>query len=158
MIDGMRMDLIKPRYETFDELYEYCYRVAGTVALMSVPIMGISPNYKGSTVRPLRRSFSAGSPRLAPQRAPPARRNLTPGAPPPLCAPSLPNRRRSTAPPSLSASRTSSRTSSATSGRTSAPAAASTSRSRTSAASASRSRRCGPGPPGLASPSPAEPG
>ena len=31
MVDGMRMDLIKARYETWDELYEYCYRVAGTV-------------------------------------------------------------------------------------------------------------------------------
>jgi len=43
MIDGMRMDLVKTRYATFDELYEYCYRVAGTVALMSVPIMGCAP-------------------------------------------------------------------------------------------------------------------
>lgn len=31
MIDGMRMDLVKSRYETFTELAEYCYRVAGTV-------------------------------------------------------------------------------------------------------------------------------
>lgn len=46
MIDGMRMDLIKSRYETFDELYEYCYRVAGTVGLMTTPIMGIDPSYK----------------------------------------------------------------------------------------------------------------
>lgn len=46
MIDGMRMDLVKSRYETFDELYEYCYRVAGTVALMSVPVMGVDPAYK----------------------------------------------------------------------------------------------------------------
>lgn len=46
MIDGMRMDLVKSRYQTFDELYEYCYRVAGTVALMSVPVMGIDPSYK----------------------------------------------------------------------------------------------------------------
>ena len=30
----MRMDLFKSRYENFDELYDYCYRVAGTVALM----------------------------------------------------------------------------------------------------------------------------
>lgn len=29
MVEGMRMDLNKSRYETFDELYEYCYRVAG---------------------------------------------------------------------------------------------------------------------------------
>lgn len=50
MIEGMRMDLVKSRYDTFDELYEYCYRVAGTVALMTTPIMGIEPSYK---VRPL---------------------------------------------------------------------------------------------------------
>lgn len=29
--DGMRMDLQKSRYHSFDELYEYCYKVAGTV-------------------------------------------------------------------------------------------------------------------------------
>ena len=44
-IDGMRMDLVKPRYETFDELYEYCYKVAGTVGLMTTPVMGIEPSY-----------------------------------------------------------------------------------------------------------------
>ncbi|CAJ2652944.1 phytoene synthase 2, chloroplastic [Trifolium pratense] len=42
MIEGMRMDLKKSRYKTFDELYLYCYYVAGTVGLMSVPVMGIS--------------------------------------------------------------------------------------------------------------------
>ncbi|WJX58570.1 hypothetical protein P8452_44011 [Trifolium repens] len=42
MIEGMRMDLKKSRYQTFDELYLYCYYVAGTVGLMSVPVMGIS--------------------------------------------------------------------------------------------------------------------
>lgn len=46
MIDGMRMDLVKSRYRTYDELYEYCYKVAGTVALMSVPVMGVDPAYK----------------------------------------------------------------------------------------------------------------
>ncbi len=46
MIEGMRMDLVKSRYDNFDELYEYCYRVAGTVALMTTPIMGIEPSYK----------------------------------------------------------------------------------------------------------------
>ena len=45
-IDGMRMDLVKPRYETFDELYEYCYKVAGTVGLMTTPVMGVDPSYK----------------------------------------------------------------------------------------------------------------
>lgn len=46
MIEGMRMDLYKSRYQTFDELYEYCYRVAGTVGLMTMPVMGIDPAYK----------------------------------------------------------------------------------------------------------------
>jgi len=43
MIEGMRMDLYKSRYKTFEELKEYCYRVAGTVGLMTTPVMGISP-------------------------------------------------------------------------------------------------------------------
>ena len=50
-IDGMRMDLVKPRYETFDELYEYCYKVAGTVGLMTTPVMGIDPAYKACAER-----------------------------------------------------------------------------------------------------------
>ncbi|XP_061347122.1 phytoene synthase 2, chloroplastic [Gastrolobium bilobum] len=49
MIEGMRMDLRKSRYKNFDELYLYCYYVAGTVGLMSVPIMGISPDSKATT-------------------------------------------------------------------------------------------------------------
>lgn len=49
MIDGMRMDLVKSRYANFDELYLYCYNVAGTVGLMSVPIMGIDPESKATT-------------------------------------------------------------------------------------------------------------
>ncbi|XP_061360583.1 phytoene synthase 2, chloroplastic-like [Gastrolobium bilobum] len=43
MIEGMRMDTRKTRYRNFQELYLYCYYVAGTVGLMSVPIMGIAP-------------------------------------------------------------------------------------------------------------------
>jgi phytoene synthase len=41
MIAGQRMDLYRSRYETFEELYLYCYRVAGTVGLMSTAVMGI---------------------------------------------------------------------------------------------------------------------
>ena len=41
MITGQRMDLYRSRYETFDELYLYCYRVAGTVGLMSTSVMGV---------------------------------------------------------------------------------------------------------------------
>lgn len=43
MIRGMLMDvpgLGQDRYETFDELHLYCYRVAGTVGLMCLPIFG----------------------------------------------------------------------------------------------------------------------
>ncbi|KAI6697128.1 hypothetical protein NL676_017247 [Syzygium grande] len=49
MIEGMRLDLRKSRYMNFDELYLYCYYVAGTVGLMSVPVMGIAPESKAST-------------------------------------------------------------------------------------------------------------
>jgi len=43
MIKGMVMDLDQNRFETFEELYVYCYRVAGTVGLMMMPIMGTAP-------------------------------------------------------------------------------------------------------------------
>ncbi|XP_075510446.1 phytoene synthase 2, chloroplastic [Primulina tabacum] len=49
MIEGMRMDLRKSRYANFDELYLYCYYVAGTVGLMSVPVMGIAPESQATT-------------------------------------------------------------------------------------------------------------
>ncbi|KAJ1694556.1 hypothetical protein LUZ63_011254 [Rhynchospora breviuscula] len=49
MIEGMRLDLRKSRYDNFDELYLYCYYVAGTVGLMSVPVMGIAPESKATT-------------------------------------------------------------------------------------------------------------
>lgn len=38
---GMRMDLYPRVYGTWDELREYCYRVAGTVGLISAPILGL---------------------------------------------------------------------------------------------------------------------
>jgi phytoene synthase len=40
LIKGMRMDLTKKRYETFEELKVYCYKVASTVGLMTIPIFG----------------------------------------------------------------------------------------------------------------------
>ena len=48
MIEEMRMDTRKFRYENFQELYLYCYYVAGTVGLMSVPVMGIAPDSSSS--------------------------------------------------------------------------------------------------------------
>jgi 15-cis-phytoene synthase len=43
MIEGQRMDLYRSRYQTFEELNLYCYRVAGTVGLMSTAVMGVEP-------------------------------------------------------------------------------------------------------------------
>lgn len=40
LLDGVEMDLTHKRYQTFDELYMYCYRVAGTVGLLTSPIFG----------------------------------------------------------------------------------------------------------------------
>lgn len=40
LISGVEMDLQKNRYATFDELYEYCYRVASVVGLISLKIFG----------------------------------------------------------------------------------------------------------------------
>ncbi|MGH8596817.1 MAG: phytoene/squalene synthase family protein, partial [Gammaproteobacteria bacterium] len=38
MIDGCEMDLHRHRYETFEDLYEYCYRVASITGLMCIEI------------------------------------------------------------------------------------------------------------------------
>jgi phytoene synthase len=40
MIAGQQMDLYRSRYETFEDLKLYCYRVAGTVGLMSSAVLG----------------------------------------------------------------------------------------------------------------------
>jgi phytoene synthase len=50
MVEGMIMDVPghekgKQRYQNFEELYVYCYRVAGTVGLMTLPILGMAPGY-----------------------------------------------------------------------------------------------------------------
>ena len=45
MIEGQRMDLDKFRYKNFSELKLYCYRVAGTVGLMTQNVMGIDTAY-----------------------------------------------------------------------------------------------------------------
>ena len=44
LISGVEMDLTKSRYETFDELKDYCYHVASVVGLISIEIFG----YDGS--------------------------------------------------------------------------------------------------------------
>ncbi len=36
----MELDLNRNRYQTFDELKDYCYKVASTVGLMTIPVFG----------------------------------------------------------------------------------------------------------------------
>lgn len=40
LLDGTTSDLSVTRYETFDELYRYCYRVASTVGLVCLHVFG----------------------------------------------------------------------------------------------------------------------
>src|SRR6056297_3705151 len=40
LLDGVRMDLVKDRYENFNELYEYSYKVASVVGLMTSEVFG----------------------------------------------------------------------------------------------------------------------
>jgi phytoene synthase len=40
LVEGVEMDLHGRRYRTFDELYEYCIRVASAVGLMCVQVFG----------------------------------------------------------------------------------------------------------------------
>lgn len=48
MVAGMRMDLTQTRYQTFEELLTYCYRVAGTVGVMTSAVMGFVPEQDGT--------------------------------------------------------------------------------------------------------------
>ena len=45
MIEGQRMDLTWTRYPRFEDLRLYCYRVAGTVGLMTQGVMGVDGAY-----------------------------------------------------------------------------------------------------------------
>ncbi len=40
LMEGVCMDLHKNRYDTFDELYDYCYKVASVVGLMTCEVFG----------------------------------------------------------------------------------------------------------------------
>jgi len=41
LVEGCEMDLKKNRYANFEELYEYCYRVAGVIGLVCMKIFGL---------------------------------------------------------------------------------------------------------------------
>jgi 15-cis-phytoene synthase len=52
MINGCEMDLERNRYETFDELYQYCYRVASITGLMCIEIFTYrSPRTKDYAIK-----------------------------------------------------------------------------------------------------------
>ena len=40
LLNGMEMDITKSRYETMDELLDYCYKVASSVGLICIEIFG----------------------------------------------------------------------------------------------------------------------
>jgi phytoene synthase len=40
LLRGVEMDTVRNRYDTFEDLYPYCYRVASTVGLISIEIFG----------------------------------------------------------------------------------------------------------------------
>ncbi len=42
MIEGVEMDITRSRYETFEDLYAYCYRVASSVGFVCCEILGAS--------------------------------------------------------------------------------------------------------------------
>ena len=44
VLDGVEMDIDKRRYATFDELHEYCYRVAAAVGLACIEVFGYTDN------------------------------------------------------------------------------------------------------------------
>ena len=41
LVDGVEMDLDRQRYQSFEDLYEYCWRVASTVGLICIEIFGV---------------------------------------------------------------------------------------------------------------------
>jgi phytoene synthase len=40
LLEGVKMDLVRNRYETFDDLYLFAYRVAGVVGIMMTYVLG----------------------------------------------------------------------------------------------------------------------
>jgi len=46
VLEGMEMDLVKKRYETFEELKKYCYHAASAVGLVTLQVFGYSKQDK----------------------------------------------------------------------------------------------------------------
>lgn len=45
LLDGLRMDLERTRYETFDDLYYYCYHVASIPGILMAHLGKVPPHY-----------------------------------------------------------------------------------------------------------------
>lgn len=52
LIDGVTLDLRQQRYETWADLRRYCYLVASTVGLLSMPIIGLAAGATFTQARP----------------------------------------------------------------------------------------------------------
>jgi phytoene synthase len=52
LIDGVARDLQPARYRTWEELEDYCYHVASTVGLLSMPIIGLAKGVTFSQAAP----------------------------------------------------------------------------------------------------------
>lgn len=46
LLDGVEMDIDRKDFQTFDELYDYCYKVASTVGLMMTYVLGFKDEKK----------------------------------------------------------------------------------------------------------------
>jgi len=57
IIAGMEMDIIRYRYQNFDDLSLYCYRVAGAVGLLSARIFGYRENVVEQFAKSLGQAF-----------------------------------------------------------------------------------------------------
>lgn len=53
LIDGVRMDLTEHSYATWEDLKRYCYLVASTVGLLSLPVLGLAPGADPKTAERL---------------------------------------------------------------------------------------------------------
>ena len=51
VIDGVAMDLDTTRYQTFDDLFEYCRRVASAVGMICIRIFGCRERAARATTR-----------------------------------------------------------------------------------------------------------
>lgn len=52
LIDGVALDLTGSRYQTWAELERYCYLVASTVGLMSIPVLGLAEGARFTDAAP----------------------------------------------------------------------------------------------------------